>query len=313
LKRAFDKLRNSRELSKKSLWCFSLYRKTQILSQPKQEENFMNEENANLNQENTAEWQAPPPIDPAPLAEPPRMSEAATLGNIFISPGETFEDLRRKPRFILAMLLMMILTGTFSFLFVQKMGEDRMKSFAVEQMDKNPQMQSMTPEQKERAAETNQTVSGYIRYLIPVFLLIGFAIGGLIYWLSGKAMGGSGNYWHGLSTWVYASMPPLVVAMLANFLILFLKEADEIDIATSQSGLVHANPSFFIDAKASPVLATLLGTLDFFQIWGWILAAIGLQKVMKLSPTSAWVIVLILALVSISFRVIGALFSGNPM
>jgi len=88
LKRAFDKLRNSRELSKKSLWCFSLYRKTQILSQPKQEENFMNEENANLNQENTAEWQSPPPpIDPVPPAEPPRMSEAATLGNIFISPG----------------------------------------------------------------------------------------------------------------------------------------------------------------------------------------------------------------------------------
>ena len=273
----------------------------------------MNEENANLNQENTAEWQAPPPpIDPAPPAEPPRMSEAATLGNIFISPGETFEDLRRKPRFILAILLMMILTGTFSFLFTQKMGEARMKSFALEQMEKNPQMASMTAEQKERAVETNHTIAGYTNLLIPVFLLIFFAIGGLVYWLAGKAMGGSGNYWHGLSTWVYSSLPPTLVAMLANLLILLLKSADEIDIATSQRGLVHANPSFFIDGKSSPVLATLLGTLDFFQIWGWILAAIGLQKVMKLSASSAWAIVLILALVSLAFRIVMAYFSGNP-
>ena len=275
----------------------------------------MNEENTNLNPENAAEWQAPPPpIDTAAAPqEPPRMSEAATLGNIFISPGETFEDLRRKPRFILAMLVIMILTAVFSFLFVQKMGEDRMRSFQVEQMDKNPQMQSMPPEQKQSMLETNLKVTNIIRYLIPVFLLIGFAIGGLIYWLAGKAMGGSGNFWHGLSTWVYASFPPLVVGMLANILILFLKSADEIDIAASQSGLVHANPSFFIDGKTSPVLATLLGTFDFFSIWGWILAAIGLQKVMKLSQASAWAIVLILALVGVAFRIISAYFSGNPM
>jgi hypothetical protein len=166
----------------------------------------MNEENANLNPENTTEWQAPPPpIDSAPPEEPPRMSEAATLGNIFISPGETFEDLRRKPRFILALLLMMLVTGAFSFLFTQKMGEDRMKSFALEQMEKNPQMASMTAEQKERAVETNQTIAGYTNFLIPIFLLIFFAIGGLVYWLAGKAMGGSGNYLHGLSTWVYSS------------------------------------------------------------------------------------------------------------
>jgi len=275
------------------LRCFSLYRKTQILSQSKKEENFMNEENANLNTENTAEWQTPPPpIDTVTSQDPPRMSEAATLLNVFVSPGETFEDLRRKPRFILAILLMMIVTAAFSFLFIQKMGEERMKSFTLEQMDKNPQMQSLPPEQKEQAIETNQKIAGFTRYLIPVFLLIGFAIGGLIYWLAGKVMGGSGNYWHGLSTWVYSSMPPLVVAMLANFLILFLKSPDEIDIATSQRDLVHANPSFFIDGKASPVLATLLGTIDFFQIWGWILAAIGLQKVMKLSQSSAWAVVL---------------------
>jgi hypothetical protein len=202
--------------------------------------------------------------------------------------------------------------NAYQFLFIQKMGEERMKSFALEQMEKNPQMQSMPPEQKELALERGTKISGFIRYLFPVFFLIIFAIGGLFYWLAGKAMGGSGNYLHGLAVWVYSSLPPTLVAMLANILILFLKNADEIDIATSQRGVVHANPSFFIDGKTMPVLATLLGTIDFFQIWGWILAAIGLQKVMKLSKSSAWTFVLILALIGLAIRILTAFFTGNP-
>lgn len=273
----------------------------------------MNEENTDSNPENAAEWQSPPPpIDTATPKEPPQMSEAATLGNIFFEPGKTFEDLRRKPRFILAILLMIIVTGAFQFLFVQKMGEERMRSAVVEQMDKNPQMQSMSPEQKEAAVNRGTKIGSVIRYLFPVILLILLLIGGLIYWLAGKAMGGSGNFLHGLSVWVYSSLPPTIVVMLANILILFLKSPDDIDIAASQRGLIHANPSFFIDGKAYPVLATLLGTIDFFQIWGWILAAVGLQKVMKLSKSAAWSIVLVLALVGLAFRVLSAYFSGNP-
>lgn len=274
----------------------------------------MNEQNSDFTQQNPNDWQAPPlPEEIVKTDEPPQMSEAATLGNIFFSPGETFADLRRKPRFILALLLMIAAGTAFQFLFTQKLGEERMRNFVAEQMDKSPFTQSLTPEQKQQAIERSQKTSSVIRYLMPVFFLIFFAIGGLIYWAGGKAMGGEGNFWHGLSAWVYSSFPPLIVASLANILILFLKSADEIDIAANQRGLIHANPSFFLDGKTMPVLATLLGTLDVFQIWGWILAAIGLQKMMKLTKSSAWSIVLILALVSLAFRVVFAWFSGNPM
>ncbi|MDQ6787887.1 MAG: YIP1 family protein [Acidobacteriota bacterium] len=274
----------------------------------------MSEENSNLNEPNQSEWQAPPlPEEIRNTDEPARMSEVATLGNIFISPGETFEDLRRKPRFIMAVLVMIFLATAFQFLFTQKLGEDRMRSFMVEQMDKSPMTQSLAPEQKQQAIERGLKIASITKYLIPVFLLIAFAIGGLLYWLGGKAMGGTGNFLHGLSAWVYSSFPPLVVAMLANFLILMLKSVDEIDIGNSQRGLIHANPSFFMDGKSMPVLATILGTLDFFQIWGWILAAIGLQKLMKLSKGSAWAIVLIITLIFLAFRVISAFFNGNPV
>lgn len=100
--------------------------------------------------------------------------------------------------------------------------------------------------------------------------------------------------------------------MIANFIVLAFKSADEINLATSQRGVVQANPSFLIDGKASPVLATLVGTLDLFMIWGWVLAAIGLKITNRLSSGSAWAVVIIFAPVGILFRVIGAFFGGNP-
>ena len=271
----------------------------------------MNEENSNLTAQNPEEWQAPPQ-DLKPLQELPQMSEAATLGSIFFEPGRTFEDLRRKPRFILAAVIMIVLGTTFSFLFANKIGDEGFRRFAAEQLEKSAQTQSLSTEQKQQSIEITTTAIKFTRYLLPLFIIIALALGGLFYWLDSKAMGGSASFLHGVSAWVYSSFPPTVVASIANFIILFIKPVDEIDVATGQRGLVNANPSFFIDGAQSPVLSTLLGTFDFFLIWGWILAAIGLQKLGKISSGSAWAIVLIIALLGITFRIITALVTGTP-
>jgi Yip1 domain len=259
------------------------------------------------------EWQAPPiPEQIRTEDTQPQMSELATLGNIFIEPGRTFEDLRRKPRFVWALLITILLTTVYAFSFYYKVGDEGFKRFAVEQIDKSPQAANMNAEQKDNAIKLQLTIMNGVRYALPIFIIIGVAIGGLIYWLAGKAFGGSGNYLHGVSTWVYSSFPPTIIAIVANMIILAFKSVDEIDIATSQRGLIQANPGMFLDGKSMPVLATLISVLDLFAIWGWILASIGLQKTNKISSGSAWTITIILALVGIAFRVIGALLSGNP-
>jgi hypothetical protein len=277
-------------------------------------ESFATQETENRTASEPDEWEAPPPpVSPAEVKEPPQLSEAATLGTIFFEPGRTFEDLRRKPRFILATIIMCVLTTGFFFAFTQKMGEERYRRFAAEQLEKSPQAGSLTAEQKQQNINLQMTITKVISYILPIFLIIGLAIGGLVYWLAGKAMGGSLNYLHGVSVWLYSSFPVAIVSVLANFIVLFVKSADEIDIAASQRGLISANPSLFIDGKEMPVLATLLSTFDFFQIWGWVLAAIGLQKVAKISSSAAWSIVLILALLNVAWRVVQALLTGNPM
>ena len=254
--------------------------------------------------------------DPRPgepfVTDPPQMSEASTLLGIFMEPGRVFEDLRRKPRFILGAVIIALLMTAYGFGLYYKVGEKAVRSMVAEQIEKSPQTASMPAEQKNGMIEMNMTIQKYIRYAIPIFVFISFVVGGLLYFLGSKAFGGNGGFMHAVSVWIYSSIPPTVVAMIANFIVLALKSSDEIDLASSQRGVIQANPSFLIDGKAQPVLATIIGTLDLFMIWGWILAAIGLRITNRISSGSAWGIVIIFALLGILGRVVGAFFSGNP-
>lgn len=266
-----------------------------------------------MEERNSTELIEPPlPEDIKNFEEPPQMSEAATLGNIFFEPGRTFEDLRRKPRFVMAFLITVILFGVYVVAFQQKMGDERYRQFITEQIDKNPQAASLPAEQKKKQIELSVTFTKYFGYAMPVLYGIFIFIGGLFYWLGVKAFGGVASYLQSLAVFVYSSFAPTVMWFLANALVLFLKSPDEIDIATSSRGVIHANPSMFLNGKEMPVLATLVSSIDFFLIWGFILAAIGLHKVGRISKGTAWAIVLILGLTGITFRILLALISGNP-
>jgi hypothetical protein len=265
-----------------------------------------------MEEQTSSEWQAPPPPERIEQGEPAQMSEVGTLGNIFFEPGRTFEDLRRKPRYVMAAIIMALLVMGFSIGLQMKVGESGMRSFIADQIEKSPRTSSLTSEQKASAVDLQMKISGYTRYAIPIFVLVAFLIGGLLYWGGSKAFGGDGGFLHGLSAFVYSSFPPTVVGMIANFIVMALKSADDIDLGLSQRSLLNANLGFFIDGHSQPVLATLLSTFDLFAIWGWILAAIGLRITNRLSSGSSWAVVIIIALIGVAFRVIGAVFSGNP-
>jgi len=245
--------------------------------------------------------------------DPPQMSEAATLGSIFFEPGRVFEDLKRKPRFVMAGVIIALLVTGYGFGLYYKIGDAGVRSFMSEQIDKSPRGASLTPEQKANAIDLQMKIGSVFRYAFPLVVFVFFLIGGLFYWLGSKAFGGNGGYLQNLSVWIYSGLPPAVVGMIANYIVLAFKSADDIDFAASQRGVIHASPAMLIDEKAMPVLATLLSaSFDLFLIWGWILAAIGLRITNRLSSGSAWAITLIIALIGITLRVVFALLSGNP-
>lgn len=265
-----------------------------------------------MQEQNSSEWQAPPPPEKIEAPEKAEMSEAATLGNIFLEPERTFMDLKRKPRFIIAGLIIVILVTGYTFGLRSKVGDEGIRRFITEQIDKSPQAASLSNEQKQNGVDLQMKIGNYTRFAVPVFVMISFLIGGLLYWAGAKAFGGNGTFLQNFSVWIYSGFPPAVVGMIANYIVLALKSADDIDLGLSQRGLVNANLGFFIDGHSMPVLATLLSTIDLFAIWGWVLAAIGLRVTNRLSKGSAWAVVILIVIIGLGFRVLSAFLSGNP-
>lgn len=240
----------------------------------------------------------PNPATQERAAEPDAqsMSTPETLANIFFEPGRTFEALRARPRFLVATVVAIVAFMAFYFTYIQRIGYEQMVDAEIEVARKsNPDAKE---EQLAAGAQLQKgAVVKQIRLWSPaVAIAVVFAAGAGLYLLGASLMGGAMSYKQALAVWVYSSLPPVILATLLNFVLLFLKppeDAAEIAQAT-QKGLVRANFGALIDGTAHPLLATALGSIDLLAFYGLFLAALGLQKVGKLKSGPAWTIVLAL-------------------
>lgn len=250
---------------------------------------------------------------PTPETNAPAMSTPETLANIFFEPGRTFEALREWPRFLVAALIALAVFMAFYLAYIQRVGYDNIVNAEIEARARGMEMSD-----EQKAAGRNIQGKPFvkaIRYASPVLgIAISFAAGAGIYLLGAMLMGKGIRYKQALAVWAYSSLPPLLLVMIANLVLLFVSTPTEsAEIARGMAGLVHANPGILVDAAAHPVLATVLGSLDLFAFYGLFLAALGLRKVARLSSGSAWAIVLGLWLLGVIARVIGSSVTGTPM
>ncbi|HJS52498.1 MAG TPA: hypothetical protein VJ781_11405, partial [Pyrinomonadaceae bacterium] len=61
-----------------------------------------------------------------------RMSTPNTLLNIFFSPGEVFQNLRRHPRWLVAVIIMAGLSSIYTTLFYQRLGPERIANYTID-------------------------------------------------------------------------------------------------------------------------------------------------------------------------------------
>jgi Yip1 domain len=257
------------------------------------------------------------PTTPTRAAEngAPVMSTPQTLSGIFFEPSATFDSLRVRPRFLVAGLVAILIFMASYLTYVQRIGYNEIIDAEISEARKANT--DMTDEQAAQGAAIQKgPIVKTIRMASP---LIGFAIvfaaGAGIYLLGVSLMGGTISYKQALSVWVYSSLPPLILMVVLNLLLMFLNPpegASEI-VQGAQRGLVHANAGALVDGSAHPVLATALGSLDILSFYGLFLAALGLRKLGRLKSGSAWTVVLLLWGVGVVVRLGLAVAFGRAM
>ncbi|MFN2599209.1 MAG: YIP1 family protein, partial [Pyrinomonadaceae bacterium] len=205
------------------------------------------------------------------------MSAPETLSGIFFEPGRTYEALRARPRFLVVAVLSLLIFMAFYLLYMTRVGYENIVNAEIELRS---QKTDVSEEDKAKGHDIQmKPVVKAIRYFSPVIVFaIIIAAGAALYLLGVLALGKKISYKQALAVWCYSSFPPLLIAMVANIIILLLRPPDAGDysaVARGAGGLVHANPGAFMPSDASPLFVTALGIFDLFAIYGLFLAALG--------------------------------------
>lgn len=247
-----------------------------------------------------------------------RISTPTTLINIFFSPTEAFQNLRRHPRWLVATLVLSLFAAVFSNLFVYRLTAERVANYAIDKTLEMPIMNDQARRQieagrqeaidqaKNPVIKTVQTVSSFGVNVVKFGVYAAFF---LVFVL---AMGGKINYWQAFSVAAYASVPPVLIHSVLSSVVLFLKDPVLIHPILGQTQLLQDNLGFLFNPAESPALysfASHISILWFYWIW---LVATGLKNAgEKVTGSIAWTIALTLFALLLFFGVvISYLFSG---
>ena len=88
-----------------------------------------------------------PVVTPPESELPEPMSFGARFTGIFLSPGSTFEDIARKPGWLVPLLVLVASAVIFTEAMLWKVGMERIIRMSIEQ---SPRTARMTPEQESR-------------------------------------------------------------------------------------------------------------------------------------------------------------------
>lgn len=226
-----------------------------------------------------------------------RMSTPSTLANIFFSPTEVFHNLRRHPRWLVAVILISLMSTIFSNLFMNRLGAERVTNFAIDKTLEMPMVKDNDVARNSVEAGRAQAVADAKNPVIRVgqaFSSFGasiffFAVIALIFFLFALAMGGKLNFWQAFSAAVYATFPLAAIRFVLNTILLYVKDPDMIHPITGAQSLIQDNLNFLVAPSEHPVIFTILGSLSLLSFyWVW-LNAVGLKNTgERVTGTTAW-------------------------
>lgn len=253
---------------------------------------------------------------PEGASDKPPMSAPETLLNVFFSPAETFQNLRRNPRWLAPLLVISILGSIYMVAFSQRVTPEIIGDFMTTKtteafpqipQDQIPKMREDNIKQyKEPLRLAGMAVNGFVG------AFVGFSLVAALYLLIILAMGGRINFWQSLSVAVYSWFAVLLIHRILSLIILFLRDPADLHPIRDQQTLVTDNLGVLLTPANSPVLwvlASSIGLLSLYHLW---LAATGLKNAgEKVSGSAAWAAALIVWFMGISLAAISAaIFPG---
>lgn len=232
--------------------------------------------------ESTPVYGAPPHQDQPAPEEPARLGPMARLTGALFSPGETFEDVNRKPTWI-APIIIAIVTVVASTLFFQwRVNPDWdtiMRNQIKTQADRSNQ--SLTEEQMQQRVDVGKVIAKFSPLIAGIFTPIIYAILAGVFALGMMFIQAKTTYKKILSVIAWSSAATAVVATIVTMAALLVRDQESLHSIdpTQGTGIVPSNIGSFLPSDSSAVLKALAGSIDIFTIWFLILLTIGFAAI----------------------------------
>ena len=209
---------------------------------------------------------------PAPEAQA-TISPVGRIAGVLFSPKSTFEDIVRKPSWLLPMVLEVILAVVVCFCLNQRMN---WRDYIGQQIEKSPRAAQMSSEQKQQQIETSAKYAPIATYVFGIGgHILAVIVVSLLMWGAYSLLGGvSTNFGTAFAITTHAFLTSLVSSPLF-ILILYLKPYGTIDIENP----LATNLAAFLPEDSAKWLVALSKSFDIFVIWLLILLSIGFAAV----------------------------------
>ena len=238
---------------------------------------------------------------PAPAAAPQAaISPFGRILGVFFSPKPTFEDIVRKPSWILPTALILL----FSLAAIIALNSHfSWRDYISQQIEKSPRAAQLSAEDKERQVEMSAKYSPAFAYVFGLVLPIcGLLVIALVLWGAFNLMVGPGtNFKTALAIVSHAVIPASIVGTILFVTVLFLKPVGMFDLDNP----IATNVAALLSDDAPKWLVALGKNIDLLEFWKLILLPIGFAAVYpkKLKGAKSFRIVLGVFLVYLVLRV----------
>lgn len=216
-------------------------------------------------------------------------SSFGRLLGALVAPGRTFESIREKPSWVVAWILLVVLGMSVGLILQDRVDPDELARVSMERMGMDP-----SPEQLEAIRRQNEEQSPAMRSIGMVFGAAAnaafYAVLAAVFLVIFRLCGSEISFLQSMATTVHGMMP-LAVATLLNIPLVLSRT--EVRAEEMLAGGVLVSSPRMLAPDDSPVLASLLGSLDFFVIWTVVLLIIGFRHVARVSTATAAAAVLV--------------------
>lgn len=205
---------------------------------------------------------------PAPETQP-AIGPFGRIVGVFFSPKPTFEDIVRKPSWLLPVALQTLFSIALVFAMSQRIN---WRDFISQQIEKSPQAAQLSAEQKQQRIETGAKIAAPFTYVIVIIVPVCAAlVVGLVMWGAYNLLGGANtNFGTSFAITAHSFLSGLVTSILF-LLVLYLKPYGTVDLENP----VATNVAVLLPEDSAKWLVALCKSLDIISFWTLILLAIG--------------------------------------